>query len=123
MRKMALLMITLVVPLLLAAVTFSGAAYAGPEGDGGLDGKQIFLDAKCNLCHGVSSAGIEAKMKSATMQGPDLSDVTERREAEVLVDYLRGDAEIEGAKHKKKFTGSDEELGALIGWLETQTAE
>jgi hypothetical protein len=31
------------------------------------DGKEIFLAQKCDLCHTVSSAGIEAKTKSDKM--------------------------------------------------------
>jgi hypothetical protein len=29
---------------------------------------------------------------------------------------------IDGKKHKKKFTGSDEELNALIAWLQKEAA-
>jgi len=122
MKKLALFAITLVAPLLLVAVTISSAAYAGPATGGSLDGKTIFLESKCNLCHSVSSAGIEAKMQGK-MAGPDLTGVGERHEAALIGGFLRGDAEIGGKAHKKKFTGSDEELAALIDWLKAQKAQ
>lgn len=119
MKKLALFAMTLIVPLLLVALTISSAAYAGPAAGSSLDGKTIFLEAKCNMCHSVSSAGIEGKMKSA----PDLTGTGQRHEAKLLTGYLRGDAEIGGKAHKKKFTGSDEELAALVSWLEAQKAQ
>ena len=85
-----------------------------------LDGKQIFLAQKCNLCHSVSSADIQATVKSEKMKGPDLAGVTPKRDAQVLNDYLRKKADIKGKKHGKEFTGSDEEIGALIAWLQKQ---
>lgn len=120
MKQLALFALTLILPLFLVALTISGSAYAGPAGEGDLDGKAIFTAAKCNMCHGVPPAGIEAKM-SGKMAGPDLVDLD--RDAALLTDYLRGDAEIDGKTHKKKFTGSDEELGALTAWLLDQQSE
>lgn len=83
----------------------------------GLDGQEIFLGQKCNLCHGVEAADIEAKTKSDKLLGPDLSDVTERHEDDWIADYLRKEQTLDGEEHKKAFTGSDEELGALIQWF------
>ncbi len=84
-----------------------------------LDGKQIFLTQKCNLCHSVSPAGIQATVKSEKMKGPDLVGAS-KRDAKLLNDYLRKKADINGKKHSKEFTGSDEEIGALIAWLQKQ---
>ncbi len=106
---------------LLLAVSYSsptGAAAAKvPEV---LDGKQLFLSQKCSVCHTVSSAGIQATTKSAKMKGPDLTGVAPKLDARLLNDYLRKKAEINGKKHGKEFTGSDEEIGALIAWLQKQ---
>lgn len=96
---------------------------AAAQDDPGLDGKKIFMAEKCNLCHGVSSAGIEATTKSEKVRGPDLTGVAERHDSDFLVSYLRRDEELEGEKHKKAFTGSDEEIGALVSWLLAQKAE
>jgi|SRR5687768_884782 mono/diheme cytochrome c family protein len=99
----------------LLATAYSGEAQAQKV----LDGKQIFLAQKCNLCHSVSPAGIEATTKSEKMKGPDLVGES-KRDAKLLNGYLRKTADINGKKHIKQFTGSDEEIGALIAWLQKQ---
>jgi mono/diheme cytochrome c family protein len=114
---MALFTLTLALALLLAALTVSGPAYAADEG-----GKAVFTSSKCGTCHGVSSAGLEAKLKGR-MAGPDLTGVVEDRGADVVKAYLQGDEQIEGKKHKMPFKGSDEELAALIDWLAEQKAQ
>ena len=47
-------------------------------------GQEIFLAQKCNTCHGVEAVGIEAKVKSEKMMGPDLTNVATERDAEWL---------------------------------------
>ena len=49
------------------------------------DGKKIFVDNKCNMCHTVSSAGIESKKSDAT----DLSAVGKDATQEFLLKYLK----------------------------------
>jgi len=126
LRGPTLLTLTLVLPLLLVALTLSGPVYAGlAAADGGAagDGKAIFLAEKCNTCHGVAAAGIEAKVKSEKMRGPDLDEsvIGEVDRAE-LVAFVKGEGEIDGKKHKKPFKGSDEELAAMLDWLGEQAA-
>jgi mono/diheme cytochrome c family protein len=112
----------------LAAVVLLAAFYSGPAASGALaaappaklDGKQIFLAQKCNLCHSVSSAGIERTVKSEKVAGPDLTNTAAREDAGKLAKFLRKEGEVNGKKHGKAFTGSDEELGALITWLQAQ---
>ena len=111
----------------LAAALLLAALYSGPAASGALaaapaklDGKQIFLAQKCNLCHSVSSAGIERTVKSEKVAGPDLTNLAAKQDAGVLAKFLRKEGEINGKKHGKGFTGSDEELGALIAWLQKQ---
>jgi mono/diheme cytochrome c family protein len=110
----------------VAAGVLLAALYSGPSGAAAaqapkvLDGKQIFLAQKCNLCHTVSSAAIQATVKSEKMKGPDLTGVAPKLDASLLNDYLRKKKEINGKKHGKEFTGSDEEMGALIAWLQKQ---
>lgn len=106
---------------LAAAVLFAGAiAFAAPGAEAA-DGKEVFLAQKCNLCHAVSSAGIEATTTNEKLKGPDLSTV-EMPDAAALAAYLKQEEMIDGKKHKKKFTGSDEELSALIAWLQKEAA-
>ncbi|HEX7182848.1 MAG TPA: cytochrome c [Thermoanaerobaculia bacterium] len=105
--------ISVIVAVLLAVL------YSGPAaGQAKLDGKAIFLAQKCSMCHSVSTAGIEATVKSEKMKGPDLVNVKE--DAKLIVDYLRKKADIKGKKHGKVFTGTDEELGALVAWIQQQ---
>ena len=107
--------------VLTACALLSGAATTASAAEPSkLDGKQIFLAQKCNLCHTVSSAGIQATTKSEKLKGPDLTGLAPKEDAKLLNDYLRKKAEVHGKKHSKEFTGSDEEMGALIAWLQKQ---
>lgn len=81
------------------------------------DGKQIFLDKKCDLCHAVTSAQIEAKTKLESMLGPDLAGVGSRHEAEWIGEYMNQDVQLNDVQHVTKFKGSAEELAALVDWL------
>jgi mono/diheme cytochrome c family protein len=118
MRK-AYVFILPIVTLLLLAVFYSGVTGpAAAQAAKTLDGKQIFLAQKCNMCHSVSTADITATTKSEKMKGPDLVNV--KTDAKVLADYLRKKADLNKKKHTKAFTGSDEELGALIAWIQKQ---
>ena len=109
----------LLLALLPALPGFRPGATAAAQAPKVLDGTQIFLAQKCNLCHSVSPAGIEATTKSDKMKGPDLVGES-KRDAKLLNGYLRKTADINGKKHSKQFTGSDEEIGALIAWLQKQ---
>lgn len=113
--------LSIVITVVMLAILYSGpgAAPAAAQAAKVLDGKQIFLAQKCNLCHSVSPAGIAATTKSEKMKGPDLVGLS-KKEAKLLNSYLRKAADINGKKHVKQFTGSDEEIGALIAWLQKQ---
>jgi mono/diheme cytochrome c family protein len=103
--------------LLLSVFYSAPAASAAPAK---LDGKAIFLAQKCNLCHSVSSADIERTMKSEKVAGPDLTNTAAKEDAAKLAKFLRKEDMLNGKKHGKAFTGSDEELGALIAWMQAQ---
>lgn len=113
--------LSIVITVVMLALLYSGpgAAPAAAQTGKVLDGKQIFLAQKCNLCHSVSPAGIAATTKSDKMKGPDLVGLS-KKDAKLLNGYLRKTADINGKKHVKQFTGSDEEIGALIAWLQKQ---
>jgi mono/diheme cytochrome c family protein len=107
----------------LAAVVLLAVFYSGPANGAAApakDGKQIFLAQKCNLCHSVSSAGIERTVKSEKMAAPDLTDLAAKQDAATLTKYLHKQVEINGKKHGKTFTGSDEDLAAVVSWLQQQ---
>ena len=103
-------------PVLAFAAAAALAAAPAPAAEQ-LDGKKIFLAQKCETCHAVSSAEIKATGK---IKAPDLAGAAAKRDAGVLSDYLRRNADLNGKKHVKPFTGSDEEMGALIAWLQKQ---
>ena len=121
MRQTLGFALSIVITLAMLALVYSGpgAAPAAAQAAKVLDGKQIFLAQKCNLCHSVSPAGIAATTKSEKMKCPDLVGLS-KKEAKLLNSYLRKTADINAKKHAKQFTGSDEELGALIAWLQKQ---
>ncbi len=106
---------TALLTLLAAAASIAFAAVPAEAADG----KAVFLAEKCNLCHAVSSAGIEATTKSEAMKGPDLS-TTGPHDPAALAKYLRQEETMDGKKHKKAFKGTDEDLQALIAWLNEQ---
>lgn len=114
--------LSVIATVTLLAILYSGAgmvpaAEAQPKV---LDGKAIFLAQKCNMCHMVSTAGIEATTKSEKMKGPDIAANTSKLDATALTKFLRKQGDLNGKKHTKAFTGSDEELGALIAWMQKQ---
>jgi mono/diheme cytochrome c family protein len=106
--------------VVLLATLYSGAASGAAAPPAKLDGKQIFLAQKCSLCHSVSSAGIERTVKSEKVAGPDLTNTAAKEDAGKLAKFLRKEGELNGKKHGKGFTGTDEELGAMIAWLQAQ---
>jgi hypothetical protein len=103
------------IPSFLLAIA-AAAGWTTPSSAAVLDGKAIFTAQKCDLCHAVSTAEIKATGK---IKAPDLSTMTVQ-DAEVLGKYLRKQGQIKGKSHVKPFSGTDEELGALIAWLQKQ---
>jgi cytochrome c551/c552 len=92
--------------LILGVVTITQAA----------DGKQIFMDQKCNICHSIESQGIEKKMKK--MESPELSNIgAEIESAEWLKGFLLQEKKKDGKQHQRKFKGSDQELDTLVSWI------
>jgi len=91
----------------------------GAPANAATDGKEIFLGQKCNMCHAVSSAGITPTGK---IKAPDLTGLASKEDAAWLGKFLKKEApDKKGKKHIKPFTGSDEDLTALVGWLQKQT--
>ncbi|MEJ2104485.1 MAG: c-type cytochrome [Ignavibacteriaceae bacterium] len=84
-----------------------------------LDGKQVFIDNKCTMCHSVTSVEITSKKENAV----DLSNIGSDMKAELLKSYLMKEAKINEKEHKLKFKGTEEELNALIDWLMTLKIE
>ena len=79
-------------------------------------GQQVFLDQKCNNCHAVSSAQIEAKMKGSSA-GPDLAGIGAKKDAAWLKSFLEQKQDLDGKKHKAAFKGTPEQLDKIVEWL------
>lgn len=78
-------------------------------------GKTIFEESKCTACHGIQSQGIEAKKKSD--KNPDLSKLTEGKDADFFMKYMKKEETLNSKKHAIPFKGSDEDLKIMVDWL------
>ena len=107
------------VTTLFSLAVVAGASLLAAEASAAtLDGKQIFLDQKCNMCHSVSSEGITPTSK---IKAPDLAGLASKEDPAWIGKFLKKTADKNGKKHIKPFTGSDEELAAVVAWLQKQT--
>lgn len=79
--------------------------------------KTIFVNQKCNLCHSLSTQGIEAKTMSERLKGPDLVNLASKHKSKWISRYLKKKVKMNGKLHKTSFKGTDEELQALVDWL------
>ena len=80
-------------------------------------GRVAFDENKCVMCHGVTAEDLKPKAKSPKMLGPDLSGFTSEIEFPRMAAFLRGEETVKGARHRKPFKGTDEELQAILDWL------
>ena len=121
MKTLAAPIALVALPLLVGAFTVAAPATARLAGGDAATaaGPQMFVTFKCSTCHAIASQGIEAKVKSDKMKGPDLSDVGSKHDAAWITGWLRHEQEQHGKKHKGQFKGSDEELKQLVAWLGT----
>lgn len=104
--------------LVVTIVALYGFAFAlGSNNDG--DGKKIFIDNKCNMCHTVTSQGIESKKSDAV----DLSEVGKDKTTEFLNKYLKKETKLNDKDHKASFKGNDQDLKILVDWLLTLKTE
>jgi len=89
--------------LIAPAVVITVASVAAPSLSAATpDGKQVFLDQKCNMCHAVSSAGITPTSK---IKAPDLAGLASKEDPAFLTKFLKKEADKNGKKHLKNFTG------------------
>jgi cytochrome c2 len=122
MRRFATMTMFAAAAIVLAS-GFVGISSAEEEKADCADGKALFEANKCNMCHAVKAAGIEAKVKSEKMMGPDLGGVSSRHEADWIIQFVKKEVQLEGKDHKGAFKGSDDDLKAMITWLDGQTGE
>jgi cytochrome c5 len=106
--------ILIYIGLVVTIVALYGFAFSITS-QGNDDGKKVFVDSKCNMCHTVKSAGIESKKSDAT----DLSTVGKDKTTEFLMKYLKKETKLNDKDHKSSFKGSEDELKTLVDWLLT----
>ncbi len=83
------------------------------------EAKRIFSEYKCNTCHTLKAKGIAltGEPDEDGKDAPDLSKAGEKRDKKWIASYLLKKKEIDGEKHKKRFSGSKAELKAIATWL------
>lgn len=108
MRNIPTPIATLLTLLVLVAASSGSAGAAEP--------KELFMTHKCNLCHAVEAVGIEAKVKSEKMKGPELSGYA-ATDTDSLEAFLRKEETLNETEHKRAYEGSREELDQLLKWL------
>lgn len=107
-------------PIRLAAIALAVASLAvvaalPAQEEAGAAASTLFVDTyKCNMCHSVEAADVEARSEK-TFSGDLSGFTTEDRDA--LARYLRKEEARDGEDHKKAFAGSDEDLQAILDWL------
>ena len=79
-------------------------------------GKELFLKYKCEKCHSVSIAGIEAKVTKGKTAGGDLIDL-DKEKKDWYISYIKKEVKKDDTAHLVPFKGTDEELQALVDWL------
>ena len=95
----------------MVASVFGYAALASAEAPAAApDGKTVFLDQKCPKCH--TAPGIQGGKT-------DLTGVGKKHTTDWMKKWLLKEEELDGKKHKKKFSGTDAELDVLVKWLAT----
>jgi mono/diheme cytochrome c family protein len=105
---------------LLVILGFAAFTMIAFTADAAADGKALFLQNKCNMCHTIDALQI-AKLSGKKTEGgpPDLSTVGSRHNAEWITKFLKKETEQNGKKHMKTFTGKPEDLQTIASWLET----
>ena len=110
--KIKHLLLTLTAIIFVASAVFSTAQDAAQS----KDGKTVFAEQKCDMCHSVNSLGLASKKKSGAV---DLSNVGADGDAQFFAKYLKKETDLNGKKHPAQFKGSDEDLTILAEWLAT----
>ena len=91
-------------------------------------GQQVFAVSKCTMCHTVYSAGIgeepktEEEKEAAKSRPPDLSLAGTGRTAEWLKGFLHQKEMLHEKQHMMAFSGTDDDLNTLVGWILTLKA-
>jgi cbb3-type cytochrome oxidase cytochrome c subunit len=101
--------------LMILTVLFSIILLPGnnTKAEDALNGKDIFLAKKCNMCHPATTQGIESKKKDT----PDFSTYKLNGDAAFIKQYLNKEVELNAKKHPVQLKGEAAEIDALVNWL------
>lgn len=79
--------------------------------------RKAFDANKCSNCHSIEKLGMERKIQSEKMAGPDLSTVGDRHDAEWIVKFAMREVQLEDKQHKSEYKGTKKDLEAIAAWL------
>ena len=91
LRKTSRGFLCVLVALALASALAGSTAVAAEDL---ADGRALFTDQKCNMCHSVPQAELVALVKSKKMRGPYMP--AESREPYWIVRYLKREVQLNG---------------------------
>ncbi len=77
------------------------------------EGKKIFLQNKCTMCHSVHALNIKSEKKEAV----DLSKPGNNLTEDFVTMFLTKSEKLNNKKHKVSFKGSEKELSTLAKWI------
>jgi len=123
MKKILGATLIVLLVLMLFALVGGTVSIAEDSGDSPATGQAAFEAQKCNSCHSVPGVGIVGKTKSAAMKGPNLPTAAIKdagTDRDLLLKYVRKEAEFEGKTHKKGAKATDDELNTILDWLAEQ---
>lgn len=80
-------------------------------------GQKAFEANKCNNCHSVEKLGIERKIASEKMAGPDMSKVGDKHDAAWIVKFAMREVKLDDKTHKNEYKGTKEDLQTIADWL------
>ena len=110
--KKNILVLLVVFPVVFLLIAASGSQKQKEENKG----KDVFVSAKCNMCHTVESAKIEKTGKS---KAPDLSAVGTDHDVKFFEAYLAKKESKNDKKHPVAFKGEPKDLTELAAWLDS----
>ncbi|MBI4403899.1 MAG: c-type cytochrome [Deltaproteobacteria bacterium] len=79
------------------------------------DGKAVFTDSKCAMCHQVGT-----EVPTTKKSGKAIDVAGKQKDATKIESWLKGEPNEKGKKHPAKFKGSEEDMKAVAAWLATK---
>ena len=94
---------------LMGVLLFGITGFAQDEAAQIEEGKKVYGEMKCAMCHKVD--GVGGKI------GPELSGVGSRKDAEWIKGFLKDPKSVSPDTKQPPFKGTDEQLEALVTYL------